>query len=164
LAILARACGAFFLVSPTQLSRLVAPPVSLSSKFILHYLPPEFGVGGDISSLRDMRNILKPTAHARDPSGPELQMLSTAAQLTEPAGGCGGGPVILHAPRCLRHLCKQLRVHHFETVCEHARFAGSWPFAIAAVSAECLCANHHAVQAMMGCPRPCCMCHNYAQG
>jgi hypothetical protein len=91
-------------------------------------------------------------------------MLSTVAHLTEPVGGCGGGPVIFHAPRCLRHLCKQLRVDHFETVCELARFAGCWPFAIAAVSAECLYAHHHAVQAMMGCPRPCCMCYSFVQG
>jgi hypothetical protein len=71
-------------------------------------------------------------------------MLSTVAHLTEPVGSCGGGPVIFHAPRCLRHLCKQLRVDHIETVCEHARFAGCWPFAIAAVSAERLYAHHHA--------------------
>jgi hypothetical protein len=28
-------------------------------------------------------------------------------------------------------------------------------------SAECLCAHHHAVQAMMSCPQPCCMCHSF---
>jgi hypothetical protein len=89
-------------------------------------------------------------------------MLTPVAHLTEPVGGCGGGPVIFQAPRCLRHLCKQLRVDHFETVCEHARFAGCWPFVIAAVLV--LCAHHYAVQAMMGCPRPCCMFYSFVQG
>jgi hypothetical protein len=55
--------------------------------------------------------------------------------------------VIFHASHCPRHLYmyKQLRVDHIETVCEHARFAGCWPFVISAVSAECLRAHHHAV-------------------
>jgi hypothetical protein len=62
----------------------------------------------------------------------------------------------------LQLLFKQLRGDLLETICQHARFAGYWPFVIAAVSAGCLCAHHHAVHAMMGCPRPC-MCHNFVQ-
>jgi hypothetical protein len=89
------------------------------------------GVG--ISSQWDKSMLLKPTA--RNPSGLELQMLSLVAYLTELVGGGFVTNATLH---CLRHLCKQLCGDHFKRVCKHARFAGCWPFVLAAASAECL--------------------------
>jgi hypothetical protein len=92
-----------------------------------------------------------------------MQILSPVVHLTEPVEGCGGGSVISPMPRYLWHLSKQLHGDHLKANCGHMRFAACWPFVIAAVSAECLCTHHHAVQAMMGCAWPCCMCHNLVQ-
>jgi hypothetical protein len=68
-------------------------------------------------------------------------MLSLVAHLTEPVGGCGGGPMYNHAAHYLQHLCQQLQLrdnHFVTTVCEHVCIAGCWPSFIAAVSADCL--------------------------
>jgi hypothetical protein len=88
---------------------------------------------GDLSNLFDISN--QPPLRATL-SGRSCRCYSPVAHLTEPVGGCGGGPVTFLGPRCLRHLCKQLRGGHLEGACALRRLLANTSWAGANGSTE----------------------------